>query len=281
MKKLISLILALLMLTAMLGSCSKPKYEDIEERLKYLIEESYAVNEVIFGDGLQTYERIYEPEVNVHRGEKKNYYYYEIEDEKIGRIIAYRGMLDYKADYKYLEVSEEKIEGKSEIYADSKGNYYYPIEYTETEYDFYYTATSPEGYDYVKFDSEITTVNGIKELAERVYSKAYLEDIVYETLFIGAVSPEGVELDSLHARYVEYDDSELGTTLMKSNTYESVSTEKRIFVYESAEIVKPSNKNTVNVRMDSYLESNPEEITSVRITLIMQDGEWYLDSPTY
>ena len=63
--------------------------------------------------------------------------------------------------------------------------------------------------------------------------------------------------------------------------YEKVSSEKRIFKYDTAEMVRPSNKNTVNVTMDTYLESNPDEIVSVRITLIMQDGEWYLDSPTY
>ena len=155
------------------------------------------------------------------------------------------------------------------------------LEYTEKKYDFYYTDDSPEGYDYVRFDSEISSVAQIKEIAEKVYSKAYLEDIVYETLFIGAVSPEGTELESLNARYIDRNDTDLGTVLMKSNTYETVSSDKRIFKYETAKIVRPSNKNTVNVTMYTYLESTPDDIVSVRITLIMQDGEWYLDSPTY
>lgn len=281
MKKIISLILALLMLAATLTSCGAPKFEEIDDRLKYLIEESYAVNEVIFGEGLETYERVYEPKKELYRGEEKNYYYYELDDAELGKIIAYRGAYDYKSDYKYLLVSEEKREGEEPIFVGSDENHYYSIEYTEKQYDFYYTESSPEGYDYVTIESEIRSIEQIKELSEKVYSKAYLEDIVYETLFIGAVSPEGTDLDSLSARYVEYDDAELGTVLMKSNTYEKVSSEKRIFKYDTAKIVRPSNKKTVNVTMDTYLESAPDDIVSVRITLIMQDGEWYLDSPTY
>lgn len=281
MKKIISLTLAILMLAGVLTSCSAPEYEEIEDRIIYLIEESYEVNEIIFGDGLETYERVYEPRITLYRGNEKNYYYYELEDEELGSIIAYRGSTDYKADYAYLLVTEDEREGDEPVFVGSDGKYYYSIEYTEKEYDFYYTESSPAGYDYVKFDSEISSIAQIKELAESVYSKAYLEDVVYETLFIGAVSPEGVELDSLNARYTEYDDTELGTVLMKSNDYEKVSSEKRIFKYDTAEMVRPSNKNTVNVTMDTYLESAPDQIVSVRLTLIMQDGEWYLDSPTY
>ena len=279
--KIITLILAMLTLVGALTSCGAPEYEEIEERLKYLIEESYKVNAVIFGDGLETYERVYEPQISLYRGEEKNYYYYELEDEELGSIIAYRGSLDFKADYQYLLVSESERDGEEPIYTDSKGIFYYPIEYTEPTYDFYYTEDSPEGYDYVKFDGEISSVDQIKELCESVYSRAYLEGVVYEALFVGAVSPDKNSIESLDARYVNYDDSSLGTVLMKSNTYEKVSGEKRIFKYDTAEMVRPSNKNTVNVTMDTYLESKPDEIVSVRITLIMQDGEWYLDSPTY
>ena len=281
MKKIISLVLALIMLTVTLTSCGAPKYEEIEERLKYLIEESYAVNEIIFGEGLETYERVYEPKITLYRGEDKNYYYYELDDAELGRIIAYRGASDYTAKYKYLLVSKDDREGEEPVFSGSDGNRYYPIEYTEKKYDFYYTESSPEGYDYVRFDGDITSIDQIKDLAERVYSKAYLEDIVYETLFIGAISPEGTELDNLNARYAEKDDTVTGRVLMKSNTYDVVSSEKRIFKYDTAKIVRPSNKKTVNVTMDTYLESAPDEIVSVRLTLIMQDGEWYLDSPTY
>ena len=135
--KIITLILAILTLVGALTSCGAPKYEEIEERLKYLIEESYKVNAVIFGDGLETYERVYEPQISLYRGEEKNYYYYELEDEELGSIIAYRGLLDFKLDYQYLLVSESKRDGEEPIYTDSKGKFYYPIEYTEPTYDFY------------------------------------------------------------------------------------------------------------------------------------------------
>ena len=102
MKKLISLIIVISMIAIALTSCGAPDYEEIEDRLKYLIEESYAVNEIIFGDGLDTYERVYEPEISLYRGEQKNYYYYELDDAELGSIIAYRGTTDYKEDYKLL-----------------------------------------------------------------------------------------------------------------------------------------------------------------------------------
>ena len=43
-------------------SCSKPpEYSEIEARFKELVEASYAINDIFFGEGLATYERVYEP----------------------------------------------------------------------------------------------------------------------------------------------------------------------------------------------------------------------------
>ena len=44
------------------------------------------------------------------------------------------------------------------------------------------------------------------------------------------------------------------------------------------EIVKPSNGKIVNVSLDAI---DGEERTKVRLTFVLQDGEWRLDSPTY
>jgi hypothetical protein len=57
-------------------------------------------------------------------------------------------------------------------------------------------------------------------------------------------------------------------------------TEKRIYNYDSMEIVRPSKANRITVEIDSYLEGSEEHLT-VRLSLVKQDGEWYLDSPTY
>ena len=64
-KKIVALILVLAILIGsvfLIRSCSAPpKYEDIEQRFKELMEKSYDLNVIIFGDGLPTYERLSDP----------------------------------------------------------------------------------------------------------------------------------------------------------------------------------------------------------------------------
>ena len=118
-----------------------------------------------------------------------------------------------------------------------------------------------------------------------MYSKEYLESTVYLSLFTGVVtSDENVSLEGLSARYMEYVDinsAETEAYLMQSNTYEPLVTETRIFDFSTATVVKPGSKKLVNIEVESYLESSPDDRVTVRITMVKQDGEWYLDSGTY
>ena len=362
MKKLIALILTAIMLTASLTSCGKPpEFSEIEGRLRELIEASYEINEIFFGNGLPTYERVSDPKnsMQILRSEDDSRvtYYYELTDEALGRVVAYRvatlaysyaqiltepdaareaiwtdaeqGLYVYAVDYTpsenaskpgkienrkdeqagtityyYYELTDETL-GRLVAYRTSdirytyvqvltasdptreavfedaeKGAYAYEIAYTEPTYDFYYTSSDPHDYDYVRDDAKFHSIAEIKEEAEKVYSKEYLAAI-YLGLFEGTGLGDNESLDHLTARYYEYTNDYGEVSLMKSNTYQPLVSEKRIFDLSTAKIVRPKRKNFVTIEVESYLESTPDRRETVKLTMILQDGVWMLDSGTY
>lgn len=292
-KRVISLIVCIIVLLSTLTSftaCSKPpEYSEIEARFISLVKESYEINKILFGEGLPVYERIYDPweDMNVKKilddsGKVESYVYYcYLKDEKLGDILAYR--TSYTKPKQYLQVLKQADTSKTPIYVDeATGRYFYEIEYTEPEVDFYYTQRDPENYDYVKPSSPYLTVDAIKEAAEKVYSRDYLEDSVYLALFEGANAGAGVPLESLSARYVEFTDDDSGdTSFMMSNKYPPLITETRQFDFSTAKMVRPSNKKIVSIEVQTYLPSAPEKRLTITVTLVQQDGEWFLDSATY
>lgn len=87
MKKLIALVLCMLFLVPSLSACRKPpEFSEIEARLAELIEASYEINEIFFGEGLAVYEHVSDPKssTEILRDDEtgKMTYYYELE---IGR----------------------------------------------------------------------------------------------------------------------------------------------------------------------------------------------------
>lgn len=359
MKKLIALILTLLMLTASLTSCGKPpEFSEIEGRLAELIEASYEINELFFGEGLPTYERVSDPKNDMQVLRENNggrvTYYYELSDEGLGRVIAYRvtnltysfaqvlsapdtsreaiwsdtekGLYAYAVDYThektaanevvmqkdetagtityYYELTDETLgrvvahrtsdvgytyvqvlsapdPTREAVYENAAQSVYaYEIPYTEPTYDFYYTDSDPVDYDYVRKDAAYLSIASMKEAAEKVYSKEYLAAI-YQALFEGTALNDDEGLKNLSARYFEHTD-DLGTvSLMKSNTYEPLVNGKRIFDLSTAQIVSPKRKNFVTIEVESYMESTPDRRETVKLSMILQDGVWMLDSGTY
>lgn len=291
MKKIICLILCLILTGGALTSCSKPpEYAEVEERFRELVLASAEVNSLIFGEGLPTYERVYDPQstMGVHResdvgedGEptEKLYYYYEVTDKTYGRVVAFRS--SYTAPYEYAQVTGSPDPTRQAIYENAaEGAYAYLLEgYVEPEYDFFYDSDDPADYDYVHDSSKYKSVDEIKAVAESVYSMDYLSS-VYESVFVGTVSAaDGVS--GLSARYIEYADGNGGSSLMKSNTYKPFITETRQFDFSTAKIVKPANKDFFTVEIESYLPSKPDDRKVSRISVVLQDGTWMLDSPTY
>ena len=347
MKKIIITAICLLLILCTFTSCSRPpEFSEIEGRFRELIEASYEINDLLFGEGLEVYPRVYENKFEIYKdADGEVHYYYALEDATLGKVYAYRytdkryfissteeksGYV-YKADgkcyyeiegydvtgkeskvtsyysdqhkktyhfytvtdpeygfvyeyreltVKYLRFSESEIAGSEAIYSNENG-YFYPIEgYKEPEYELYYHEDDPADYSYVRPDNKYLSIESIKEAAEKVYSKQYLEG-VYETLFTGAVVDEN-ESGQLGARYYNYTDGDGQVWLMESDKYKSSITGKRIYDFSTAKVLRRGSKDFVNIEIESYIESKPEERVKVTLSMTMQDdGQWYLDSPTY
>lgn len=288
MKKILCLLLCLVTILPVTTSCSKaPEYSEIEERLKELVEASYEINEIFFGEGLPTYERVYDPASTMKvltktdpedPAKELRIYYYEISDPSLGRVIAFRS--SYLSPYEYVQVLSEKDDTRTPYYEENGAYCYLLTEYTPPSYELFYDESDPYDYDYVRVDTGYLSIGAIKEAASKVYSAEYLESI-YQMMFDGAA---GITENSqiLSARYMEYSDPDTGViSLMKSNTFEPLIKEKRLYDFSTAKIVRPKNGKYVTIQIESYLESKPNERLSVKLALKLQNGEWMLDGATY
>lgn len=358
MKKLIAFLLCAVMLAISLTSCGRvPEMSELEGRLAELIEASYEINDMFFGEGLPTYERVSDPKngmktIRAEDGSRVTYYY-ELSDEGLGRVVAYRvatmtysfaqiaeqkdntreaiwqdtekGLYAYAVEYTHEKTSSEKVEtikdevagtityyyeltdealgrvvahrtsdlgytyvqvlespdpSRAAVYEnETDGVYAYVVPYTETVYELYYTSDDPTDYDYVRSDADYLSIQSMKDKAATVYSKDFLAGI-YQVQFEGIVS-EDESLKGLEPRYYEYTDDYGSVLLMKSNTYEPLIHEKRIFDLSTAEIVRPKRKKFVTISIESHMESTPDRRETNKLTMILQDGVWMLDSATY
>ena len=288
MKKIISVIICAILLIPTFSSCSrKPELSALIPRLEELLLEAEEVNEIFFGEGLPAYEHIEDPKsldnliyhtekTTDENGEaiETSYYYYVVPDSRFDyKIIAFRKSDAPTSAYTYVRIAEAPEEKSILVYKHPNAEIYaYLLEgYAEPEYEYFYNDEDPEDYDYVKDDCPYQLISHIKSKAEKVYSTEYLNG-VYSTMFISSSMP---------ARYKNYTDSEGNIRLLKSRDYKTLITETRKFDLSTAKMVRPSNSERVNIEVESYLPSKPEERTVVRITLVLQNGVWMLDSPTY
>ena len=310
--RITALVLALVLLIASIfiirGCSTPPEYSEIEARFKELIAASADVNTVLFGSGLPTYERVSDPQdsMKTHKtgefyttesGEEKErivYYYHTL--AKNATVVAFRD--SYLKKYSYALVSDTEMnesalsllfppiegvtpnEGETfytEVYRSTDGkSFCYLVPFVEPTYDFYYSAEDPTDYDYVRNDSPCTTINEIKTLTETVYSKKYALSL-YGSLFDGVASGDAV----MFARYIEYTELN-GARLAQLNTYTPLFTEHRSYDFSTAEIIKwGSNSSFVRISIETFLPSAPDKRSTVEIDLTLQDGIWYLESPTF
>ena len=290
-------------------ACSAPpEYSEIKARVEYLINASRDVNDVVWGEGLETYERVYDPTREIYKTDKKytnskgeekdlEYYYYRtLDTDRI--VYAYKPSHETSTPYSYAYVSLQPLNAEAlkvlfpkaeehaenELYytllssADSK--YVYLVPYTETKPDFCYKVSDPENYDYVVLDSEYNTVDKIKAYIRTVYADDYAASID-STLFDGVTIQEGA-IVSLPRYSTNFNYEFGGNLLTKLNTYEPKFEERRVYKFETARIDRnSSNSEEVLVEIDSYLPSKPKTIVVAKIYFTLQNGVWYLSSPTY
>lgn len=133
-----------------------------------------------------------------------------------------------------------------------------------------YFGYTKSNYNIVMENSKYYSVEMIKQKAESVYSTNYL-NAIYETAFDGVLYDGGSYLRF----YSE------GDTLYQNAGINVYELEDRIYDYSTMKIVKPSNEKRVNVEIESYVASNPDARRTIVIAFQNENGQWYLDGPTY
>ena len=292
MKKFIKItacLFALLIIAGSMVSCSKaPELESVKDEFIALIEASVEVNNIFFGAGLPTYMRAEGDGNLIYLDEHKAYYTFITDGE--------RSILKYKIGddaWKYAEKTAESGKGES-IYTDSEGNFYYPIEFDESQYEYVYGEGADENYDYVRMDCEYQSLEAIQKLAESVYTQGYLKgdnykegDMAYGGVYAAMFDGFTMGTEIVYARY-RIDDSIDGFYLLKSNQFEPYFTEHKTYDYSTMKIVRPSKAEHVNVEIVAngrYLDYENFEVKTgehtVTLTFVFEGGEWRLDTPTY
>ena len=140
-------------------------------------------------------------------------------------------------------------------------------------HNFYHTDT----YEMVNKGAKFLSSSEIKLAAEQVYSKNYLESVIYPSVFTGhAISDASGKPHFAHARYIE-DNNWIYQIIEIDPRYRGM----LIYDYSTMRVVKPSNAKMCFVEIDCIDDSNPQKTYTQRLTLVLQeDGKWYLDSFT-
>ena len=154
-----------------------------------------------------------------------------------------------------------------------------PVYATDSEYadinHIYFDFEHKGNYELVTNYTKFASDQAIRDAAEKVYSKAYLEDVIYNNAFVGYAINDGTGKPAYSsARYL--DDGEWLYQSTSGTDY--IPDGMRIYDYSTMKVVAPSNAKTCYVEIDSYLPSEPSNILRARLRLVMQDdGQWYLD----
>ncbi len=154
-----------------------------------------------------------------------------------------------------------------------------PVYRTDSVYaeltQMYYGFNNKDTYEIVDHRSKYVSSAQIKDAAEQVYSKEYLEKVLYPSAFDGYVI--GTQGGSAISRAKYLEDEEWIYQLIGDKNYLKG---KRIYDYSTMKIAYPSGSKAFYVTMDSWMEHSPEKVEEIRLRIVLQDGQWYLDSFT-
>lgn len=145
----------------------------------------------------------------------------------------------------------------------------------EAEWGMVYDGQENISYQRVSQQSSYQFLADIQEAVERVYAKAY-RDSVLSLMLNGYMYPSGDgEKTVVTADYMEKT-----TGLFLSTRHGILIPETRLYIYSTMRIVSGDSTH-FTVQLDSYLPSSPEEIVQVKLSFLFEEGDWYLNSPTY
>ncbi len=294
-----------------------PELEEIRGRLEKVITASGAVNDMFWGEGLATYPRIYSEGFSFkdvygvgEDTQERNISGFVFDNADGRTIVAYhpwmyfipkgqtngiyydfekKAILDGKPDddsyYRFAVRTGKPREGAeqnaylaenlAEIY---KGEYYY---YDLADFDlnkvFFYNEKDDPNYDYVRTDSGYLSIEDMKLAAEKVYSQDYLTSL-YESMFTGMTTGSAM----LYARYYDYEDTESGTvSLVKYNKEKGYDLTDWVYDFSTMKMVEESNASFVTVEVERTDAADASRRETKKLYFALEDGQWYLDSPSF
>jgi len=174
-----------------------------------------------------------------------------------------------------VELVESANRFNTILYGKGLPTYPKDSEYAEINHLYFEGNGVPRGYLVVSDYTTYTSIDQMKAEAETIYSREWLNTVMYPVLFDGYASDDGT---IAFARYYEAN----GWIYMSQNVNDDFLGDSgmRMYDYSSMEIIEPSNSEKVIVQMNSWLSSNPSAVTPATVTLVLQDGQWFLHSFT-
>ena len=135
-----------------------------------------------------------------------------------------------------------------------------------------------EYYDYVVATSPYQHTDDIKAKASQIYSSTYLASI-YESLFTG-VTVSNQAGGTLYARYRDYEEDGY-YYLQECNQVKGYDLPDRRYDYSTMKMASGSNAKYIRIELESYIAGNEQARETVTLAFVLENGNWYLDSPSY
>ena len=138
----------------------------------------------------------------------------------------------------------------------------------------YYGLDTARNYEIVMPNAKYLSIDEMKEEIEKIYSKAYLDDVIYRSIFDGYAIEDGIGGSVIGvARYYEE-----GAYLWQSKDFKTFYSGMRVYDYSTMQIRSLGKTDRCVVTVDSWLEDEPENVENIEILIALQDGQWYLDN---
>ena len=127
-----------------------------------------------------------------------------------------------------------------------------------------------DGYDRAMENSSYLSIDEIKAAASEIFSKDYSEEI-FES------ATDGIMVGETSA-YVRFYDN--GEWLLQNKNINDFKVEERIYDYSTMKLMEPSGADYINVSVETYSIADSQR-KIVYLSFSFENGNWYLDSPTY
>ena len=125
-------------------------------------------------------------------------------------------------------------------------------------------------YDLSMEQSKYYDVATIKADVEEIFSSNYLKAL-YETAFDGVLVSDGAYL-----RFYQE-----GSKFYQMYGITNFNYQRKVYDYSTMKIVRPSDNDFVTVEIEAYDVGMSHKRRVITITFVKENGEWYLNSPTY